>query len=194
MQQVLLEQEGLVAVPPSAADYLTIKARKFVCSKAAPQANWPPKGFLASTNVTGRVWEHETQDATELYGPVLCPIMAPGTHFLTSHPSSPTEPKSEYLNLTFHGVEARNLPICQVITLHHEPPELITWTSLASEGQGGHPLSDLVLAKLPLFLEVQLIIAITQRPKLRSQAVAKHCVAASLGYSWALGRLHHRCH
>lgn len=56
MQQVLLEQEGLVAVPPSTADYLTIKARRLVCSKVAPQANWPSRAFLATTGVTCR-WE-----------------------------------------------------------------------------------------------------------------------------------------
>lgn len=176
VQKVLLEKEGLAA-PPSAADYLTVKARRFVCSKAAPRANWPAGDFLSSTGVTGRVRENKTQDATELQRSILHPITAPGTQFLTSHPGSPIEPKSEYLNLTFHGVETQNLPICQVITLHREPPALITWTSLASEGQGEHPLSHLVLTKLPLFLEVQLIIAITQRPQQRSWALAKHCVA-----------------
>lgn len=148
---------------------------------------------MASTDVTGRVQEHKTQEATELHGSVLCPVMAPGTHFLTSQPSSPTKPKSEYLNLTFHGVEAQKLPISQLITSHHEPPELITL--IASEGQRGHPPSDLVLAALPLLLEVQSIIAIIQRLQLRSRTVAKHCIAGSLGFLWALGgRLHHRCH
>lgn len=39
VQKVLLEKEGLVAAPPSAADYLAVMARRFVCSKAAPRAN-----------------------------------------------------------------------------------------------------------------------------------------------------------
>lgn len=39
MQQVLLEQEGLVAVPTSAVDYLTVKASRFVHSEDVPQAN-----------------------------------------------------------------------------------------------------------------------------------------------------------
>lgn len=111
-----------------------------------------PELLLASVDVTVRVWEHRTQDATELHRSVLCPIIVPGTQFLAFHPSSPTEPKSEYLNLTFHGVEAQNLPTCQVTysTMSH-----LSWLPrllFPLKAQGGHPLSDLVFANLPLVL------------------------------------------
>lgn len=67
-----------------------------------------------------------------------------------------------------------------MIALNHEPPELIACISLVPEGQGRAPFSEQALKNLPLFLEVQLIITATQRPQLRSQTLAKHCVAESL--------------
>lgn len=42
------------------------KDSKAVCSKAAPQANWPHRAFLSCTSVTGRVQQQNPQDATEL--------------------------------------------------------------------------------------------------------------------------------
>lgn len=153
-----------------------------------------PELLLASIDVTVRVREHKTQDATEWHRSVLCPVMVPGTQFLAFHPSSSTEPKSEYLNLTFHAIEAQNLPTCQVTysTMSHLswlPRLLCLWR---------HKEGILFLTwswqSFPLFLEVQLIITITLKTQLRSQAVAKHCVAESLGCLWVLGSLHHRCH
>lgn len=48
----------------------------------------------------------------------------------------------------------QKLKTCHMIALSHEPPELFTCTILIPEGQGEHPLSELVLKNLPLFLEV----------------------------------------
>lgn len=44
----------------------------------------------------------------------------------------------------------QKLKTCHMIALSHEPPELITCTILIPEGQGEHPLSELVLKKSSL--------------------------------------------
>lgn len=154
-----------------------------------------PEPLLASIDVTVRVQEHKTQDVTELHRSVLCPIMVPWTQFLTSHPGSPTEPKSEYLNLTFHGVEARNLPTCQVTycTMSHLSWLPFDYFFALWRHKEGILFLTWSWQSFPLFLEVQLIITITRKTQLRSRAVAKHCVAGSLASLW-LGSLHHRCH